>query len=668
MANPHFTRTRKKQKNILFGMERLIYSRVILFCVGLCSANFADAQNIGEIEQNARKLFPDQSAVFLERSMTLNLVIEGDSLKAYTDVVEDILHLKNQTNDYASKKVYGSQFNEVKNIKAKTLVWDKSRYKEIPVTDYKKSSDIEDNIFYDDSYFYSFNYPVVASGNRTQLQYKQVQKEIRFLSGYIFTSYIPHVKANYTIKASKDVEIQYEVFNDPGNTIKFQKVEKGNNVTYEWTAENVEELRVEEGSPSIRYYAPHVVCYVKSYKGKSAVHEVLPDVKGLYRWYYSLIRGEVDETPSEEVASVVKAIKSKYSREEDIVREVFYWVQDNIRYIAFEDGMRGFIPHKASYTCEKKYGDCKDMANLIVGMLHAADIKAYPTWIGTRNLPYKYSSVPTPLSDDHMIATYISSSGDHYFLDATGPYTTFGYPTAMIQGKQAMISKGPDLFEIHQVPAVEKNRNRITDSLTLTLDQNMLIGKGVNSINGLTKAQAGSYLDRVDEKDIRDFVLGLVGKGSNKFFLDHYELKDWKVRDKPTRVTYDFRIGDYCQKVGDELYINLNLNKENNNRVINRDLRKTPHEFDFKYDKVQEIEFTIPKGYEIDYLPATESFAGEMSGYSVTYRVEGNKIYCSTIYYIDYLLMSVEQFEIWNREIKKISAMYQETVILKKKA
>ena len=55
------------------------------------------------------------------------------------------------------------------------------------------------------------------------------------------------------------------------------------------------------------------------------------------------------------------------------------------------------------------------MASLIVTMLKVAGVKSYRTWIGTRDLPYKYSQVPTPLVDNHMIATYIAADGQYYF-------------------------------------------------------------------------------------------------------------------------------------------------------------------------------------------------------------------------------------------------------------
>ena len=99
------------------------------------------------------------------------------------------------------------------------------------------------------------------------------------------------------------------------------------------------------------------------------------------------------------------------------------------------------------------------MANLIVNMLKLAGVKAYHTWIGTRDLPYKYSKVPTPLVDNHMIATYISADKQYYFLDATSDHTPFGLPSSMIQGKEALIGLDPTHYEVKMIPEIAKEKN-----------------------------------------------------------------------------------------------------------------------------------------------------------------------------------------------------------------
>jgi hypothetical protein len=137
-------------------------------------------------------------------------------------------------------------------------------------------------------------------------------------------------------------------------------------------------------------------------------------------------------------------------------------------------------------------------------------------------------------------------------------------------------------------------------------------------------------------------------------------------RDVPTVIKYEFRLSDYFQKIGDELYVNLNLNKDFYNEFITES-RKTPKELDYKYVKKEYIEMSIPTGYSIDYLPENAKHDGGLLGYEITYQVKGTKvIFCKTLY-VDYLLMQPEEFEKWNESVKAVSEAYKESIIFKKK-
>lgn len=640
------------------------YKMILIFLL-INLAGFSQSNDVWTL-MNSK--FSDEPAVFIDRSETLNLEIVGDSLKAYSDVNEDILYMKDQTEMFSSKRVYGSYFNQISNLKAKTLIWTKDKYKELAVSDYKKNSERTSGIFFDDSYYYSFNLPSLAARNRSKLEYRENVRDPRFISSYIFSSYLPQASVTYTIKAPKDIEIFYEVLNDNQQLIKFKKTEKGNLVTYEWSAKDLPSYKTESNSPNIRYYTPHLICYIKSFKGKTERKLVLNSVDDLHAWYRTFVK-DLNQQPSTELSAIVQEIKGKSTSEADLVKRVYYWVQENIQYIAFEDGMRGFIPHNGSYTCEKRYGDCKDMANLIVNMLDIAGVKSYHTWVGTRDLPYRYSKVPTPLVDNHMIATYISEKGEYYFLDGTSDYTPFGFPSSMIQGKEVLISLSDKQYEIKEVPVIPKSENTMYDSVSLSINaENVLVGKGNIQLKGFAKVFGGYELNRAETEDQKKYVTKLTSKGSNKFFLDDYSVSNIHNQDLPTKINYGFRIADYFQNISDELYINLQLNKHQYNNFINATTRKVPLENEYLYEQHEFIEFEIPAGYVVEYLPPSVTHKGSLLGFNFVYTVKGNKIVLDKSLYCNYLILEPQNFGDWNSSVKQISEAYKESIILKKKA
>lgn len=653
---------KEKLRHLISGVASSISGRYFIATCLLLSSSAAFGQE--DVWNSLKEKFPQEPIVVVQRAEVLTLSIDGDSLRAASSNFEDILHLKEQTTTYSSRKVYGSHFTQIEDLKAKTLVWDKNRYKEIPVSKFSKNSDQSAGIFYDDSYHYAFDFPAVGLRNRTVLEYEEHHKDPKFISGFMFGSYMPQAQVTYTIKAPVDVDLSFKIVNDTDGKIHFNKTTKGKNVVYEWRAENLKPLKIDDESPDIRYFAPHVVCFVKSYKAKGRTINVLSSDKDLYQWYSGFIKG-LDVPASKELQEIVSDIKARSQSELELVKNVMYWVQSNIKYIAFEQGMRGLVPHSGNYVCEKRYGDCKDMASIIVSMLRVANVKAYHTWIGTRHLPYRYTEYPTPIVDNHMIATYIAQDGTYYFLDATSSYNTFGFPSSMIQGKEALIGKNDSEFEIVTVPVIDAALNLVADSISVKIDSD-ITGSGTFTLSGFPKTFASYHFDRAVEEDVRKSVVRYVEKGSNKFYLDKYKIRSLLNRDSALVVDYDFTIKDYHQQIGDEMYVNLHFSKPLYNNTINATLRTSPREVEYLYHSVDYVAFEIPKGYKVAYLPENSSVENDIMSFKISYEEKDGKIILSKSLREKKLMLHPSDFEEWNAVIRKLSAAYKESVILEK--
>jgi hypothetical protein len=618
-----------------------------------------------DLYQAMKQKYPDQQAVYINKNRNLSFFFKGDSLQAQEVFEEELLILKNITEEFVRSKVYGSSLTPVSDIVAKTFAWDGKKFKEQDVKSFQKTSEADDGIFFDDSYQYSFVFPSVTPGNRTYLRYTNTYKDVRFMPSFMVGNFYPQEVTKYTIKCPKDVSLHFQVFNDHSGLINSTSYEKGGYIIYEWSASNVKHQKFEESAPSASYFAPHVVVYVQSYKHKGKTVDLLKDLPSLYQWYTTFIKGLPTES-SDQLKAKVEEITSGKKGDLEKVKAIFYWVQENIKYIAFEQGMRGLIPHPGSYVFEKRFGDCKDMSSLLVSMLGAAGIKAHYTWIGTRDIPYQYSQLPTPMVDNHMIATYLAADGTPYFLDATSKHTAFGFPSSMIQGKEALIGLSDKEFMIKKVPEIAKENNVMVDSLRLQISNSMLVGNGKTWLRGYPKIFSGYQFSRSINDAQRTYVNKLVSKGSNKFILKDYKLSNLTDYEEPTKVDYEFQIGDYVKKIGDELYVNLCLARPYYNQYLDLD-RKAPRENDYRFIQDEFYELTLPLGYEIEYLPQNAKHDGPMLGFEFNYQTRGNKITLHKRIHIDYLMLHPEQIKDWNSSVKKISEAYQESIILKSK-
>jgi len=264
-----------------------------------------------------------------------------------------------------------------------------------------------------------------------------------------------------------------------------------------------------------------------------------------------------------------------------------------------------------------------------------------------------------------MITTYVKD-GKYYFLDATSKYTKFGLPSSMIQGKEALIGIGNGEFKIQKVPVINRKENFKYDSATVIIDNNSVVGTGTLQIGGYFKIYNTYNLISSNQSTKESYVQGLVQRGNNKFFLKNYDLHNLDDKDRPITINYEYRVEDYFKKIGDEIYLNLNLNKSFFNDFIDIEKRKLPIENNYTYTKKFVNVLEVPENYEIDYLPDNSSFGNAFLGFSITYSKSGKKIIQRKTIYVDYLLLEPENFDQWNEVIHRINKAYQEVLVLKK--
>lgn len=96
-------------------------------------------------------------------------------------------------------------------------------------------------------------------------------------------------------------------------------------------------------------------------------------------------------------------------------------VQREVRYLGLEGGISAYRPHPPSDVYDQRFGDCKDKSLLLVTLLEASGVKAYPALVNTRNGWSMDERLPSPGLFDHCI-TMIPLAGDTLWVDATSTH------------------------------------------------------------------------------------------------------------------------------------------------------------------------------------------------------------------------------------------------------
>ena len=609
------------------------------------------------------KLHPEEARIRLQQETIITIETTKEGLEINQEFIEEDLYLYESATYNSKNTLNFSAFFELNEIEASSFSFENNEYVEKEVEKFTEKDELNSS-FYDDTKLLNFVYPNLKKGSKSKLKYSQKIKNPRFLSPFYFGDYYPIKNNKVTIIADKGVVLEFKKFNISDDKIKFTKEKKRKKTIYTWELNDQEAYEPEANTPSYKTILPHIVPIITSYKIKKETTKVLGEVSDLYGWYYSLVEDVNVEAPNQELIDLVAKITANKKSELEKVKAIYYWAQKNIKYIAFEYALGGFIPRESNEVFRKKYGDCKDNSSILYRMLEIAGVKGNLTWIGTRSIPYSYEEMPTPIVDNHMILSY-ENNGRTYYLDATGRYIKFGIPTSFIQGKEALVSFGKD-FKVKKVPVVNAKENAIIDITSIKFENGSVVGSSKTSFSGYPKIDIFNNLENENtQTKLKQFYNRMFEKGNNKFLVSSFKEENKYNYDNDFIVNYDFEIKNYSKKLGNEIYINLNLNKDLSFYKTDKK-RENAIEYDYKRYFKYTTELEIPIGYTLDYLPEAVKVSNDFLTCEITYSVEGNKVTYNQVIELNFLILSIEQQKEVNKLIKKIERNYKEIVVLKK--
>ncbi len=612
-----------------------------------------------------KKLYPKANSVTLNKSTTITIKLDAQNVNITQEFLEEDLYLDEGANHNSKKALNFSSFFELEKVEASSFTYIDGKYKEIEVTDFKEKDEL-DRSFYDDSKSLNFIFPNLKKGSKSVLKYSENVKNPRFLTPFYFGDFAPIINNKVIIIADKNINLSFKEFNTDTLNIAFNKVEKRNTTIYTWEVKNIDEYEYEPNTPTYKKILPHIVPIITSYKSNNINTNLANEVSDLYAWYYSLVKDINKEAVDENLVKLVEDLTANKQTDLEKVKAIYYWAQKNIKYIAFEYALGGFIPRQANEVFQKKYGDCKDNSSILYKMLDIANLKGNLTWIGTRSIPYDYNEVPTPVVDNHMILSYTDKNDNTYFLDATGRYVSIDYPTSFIQGKEALIANGASNFIIKRVPIVPAIKNAVTDTTTINLIGEDLIGKSTVEISGYNKMDCFHSLENeTTEEKIKAFYNSKLQKGNNKFLIKSFTETNKYDYEKNLIIDYDFTINGYAKKLGDEIYLNLNLIKNLSSYKTKEDRKN-----DIEYDHTNHFSYTttlnIPEGYVIDYIPENINFSNDYLSSTINYTLSNNAITYTHTYTLNFISLNLNEQKEVNILIKKIEKAFKEVIVLKK--
>ncbi len=520
-----------------------------------------------------------------------------------------------------------------------------------------------DDIFHADYRVKYSNVSFPLQGYQYHIKTQKKYNDIKYFTNEYFIDTYRIQKGTITIYIPEWLQIDFIDFNFDGyNIVKEEnKTEQGRKITY--TLNEIPPQSKEEQTPGPSYMYPHILVQAKSFKNKNEDVTLFNHVSDLYVWYNGLIESvEIDHTAYE--GKVAEILEGAISDEEKIKR-IYYWVQDNIRYIAFEDGIAGFKPDSPQNVFNKLYGDCKGMANLMTEMLQYCEIDARRTWIGTNSIAYDYS-IPSLAVDNHAICT-VTLDGKEYYLDATEEYIAVEDYAERIQGRQVLIENG-ETFEIKEVPSFDYQRNLNVVETSLAINGSMLEGTIDLEYNGESKVRLLRSYHQMYNQYKEEAKKQLVIQDDNNIEVKEVEASDFGDREGPLTLSSSVAIENRVSQFGNEIYLDWDIYKELNEYDIDTS-RVLDYHFSRKIYRLNKYTYKTPEGYKLKDFPSNYNLKNEEFEIKVELSQEdGNdQIQIVKSIIIPKAKISVKNIKAWNKAMEELKEQFYEQSIIYEK-
>lgn len=519
----------------------------------------------------------------------------------------------------------------------------------------------DDAIFFDDNYGQVYGFQAEEAGQRCRFSYNYEYTDAKYLTRVFFHQGIPIRQSSISFKVPSWLELDIIEKNfSPAYKIKKDVKKDKAFTTYTYTADNLQGIKQEPSSLARPYYLPHLVITVRGFTVNSKKYDGFRSLDDMYAWYNFLYKKADNKT--DDIKGLVNQVLQGKSNDIDKIKALYYWVQDNIRYIAFEEGYSGFVPQTVQEVYKNKYGDCKGMANLLTEMLKTAGFDAHFAWIGTREIPYDRKEIQSLCVDNHAISV-LYHQGKTYFLDGTEKYAQLGKNAYRIQGKNVLVQHG-DTYKVEEVPPAVMEENQMQTRANLVLKGNKITGHVTMSFDGEAKSFFHYIYNSIPTTKRKDFINNLLKLNGNNSEATNVKTSDFKNRDIPIVLEGDIEISNQVTQVENVCYTSIDFFPGTIVSFIPDEERQNPIDIDHVFVASDEVTLELPAKAKPQSLPAAFQSSFNNNSMEASYAANGNKVVLKKKMQLSAPVIQTADFAAWKSFLNKIKEFNRNNITI----
>jgi len=383
------------------------------------------------------------------------------------------------------------------------------------------------------------------------------------------------------------------------------------------------------------------------------------------RWFYELSQPSLE--PGQKMKDYVDYVVKGCGRDrEKIMRELYDFVSQNIRYVAIPLRASGYAPHNVTDIYVNKYGDCKDKSALLISLYRLAGIDSYFALLKTRSAGPLIREFPA-LEFNHCIVAVPKQDGGYIFLDPTLELDRFGYVPTEMQNVDIFVVKKDAEYEFIKIPFDLKNYSGTHGTISMTIGGDYTISVK-DTIEYFGDRE---ILTRLNYKyATRDAIRAVFEKGLHSLYSDAV-LDDVKISE-PNDLSGHFwdsstyRIKGHIKEAGNLLIFDLPGFDSMLRNIISTETRTYPLWFSELSHDITDITITIPASCRVNYVPVSIEKDTPFGYYNRNVKSEGNTISIHYDFRMKLLEIPAAQYAKYKEFIESIVQSMKESIVLEK--
>ena len=452
----------------------------------------------------------------------------------------------------------------------------------------------------------------------------EYEVETKYYYTMFFPGWVPQGGEHYAVQDSKitiicpsDYKFRYKTFNYSKEPVV--QTEKST-TSYTWEITGLPAMENEYASPSWYEITP-TVCMgpeqfeVEGYQGNMKTWQ------DFGKFVYALKAGK-DVLP-ETIKQKVHQLTDGFSDPREKIRILYEFMQQNTHYISVQLGIGGWQPFDAKYVADRKYGDCKALANYMYSLLKEAGIKSYYTLIKAGSGGH-YMVADFPSSQFNHVILCVPQPKDSIWLECTSQTLPAGYLSGFTADRYALLvdEDGGKLVRTPKYSHKDNLQSRRTEAV--------LDGEGNLSAMIHTQYRAEQMDDKasmVNELS-KDKVMNVL---KSELDLPNYDINKFDYREERSSLpsiyeNLDLVAPGYAQVSGKRIFINPNIMNRSRQRLHADESRKYDVVTFFEFEDIDTTEIKIPPGYRLEAINPTTTVESRFGNYTASIKVENDKI------------------------------------------